>query len=281
VLSVPLQIGQKVLGKLSISKQMSDEFSLHDHRLLAMLADYSAIAIHNIQLVHQLQLTKEREKQQIRRLFERYVAPPVVEQLLARPEKVSLGGTRQTITILFADIRGFSHFSAGISPEVLVDLLNQYLRSAAEAVLAQEGTLDKFMGDAVMAFFNAPLSQPDHILRAVRSACILRQSVKELHQHLPSPYHLEFGIGLGVGEAVVGNVGTAQMMNYTVIGDAVNRVKRLQEIAQGGQILINEETYHLIQGEVEAQPLGHLHLKGQNQAELVYEVLGLNRMGRV
>jgi class 3 adenylate cyclase/DNA-binding response OmpR family regulator len=275
VLSVPLQIGSKVLGKLSISKQMSDDFTPHDHRLMAMLADYSAIAIHNIQLVHQLQLTKEREKQQIRSLFERFVAPPVVEQLLAQPEKVSLGGMRQTITILFADLRGFSQFSSLISPEILVDLLNQYLRVGADAILAQEGTMDKFMGDAVMAFFNAPLPQPDHMLRGVRAACALRQAVRELHQELPKPYHLEFGIGLGVGEAVVGNVGTAQMMNYTVIGDSVNKVKRLQESAKGGQILINEETYHLLRNDIEAQPLGPFQLKGQSQTEMIYAVLGL------
>ncbi len=273
ILSAPLQVGQRVIGTLSISKLVTHRFTSHDERLLRMLADYAAIAIHNMQLMHQLQLTKEREKQQIRGLFERYVAPTVVEQLLAQPDQVKLGGTRQLVTVLFADVRGFSRFSSTTSPEILVELLNQYMRAAAEAVLAEEGTLDKFMGDAVMAFFNAPLPQADHAIRAVRAAWNLCQLVEQLHQHLPPEHRLHFGVGVGLGEAVVGNIGTARMMNYTVIGDSVNKVKRLQEQARGGQILISQETFHLVQETAQARSIGNLHLKGQNQPEPVYEVL--------
>ena len=273
VLSVPLQVGQRALGTLSISKEFNEEFTLHDDRLLHMLADYAAIAIHNMQLIHQLKLTKEREKQQIRGLFERYVAPSVVEQMLARPGNVRLGGSRQIITVLFADVRGFSTFSTRISPEILVELLNRYLQVAAEAVLVQQGTLDKFMGDAVMAFFNAPLPQSDHPIRAIRAAWSLLRAVKELHRGLPQQYRLDFGVGVGIGEAIVGNIGTAQMMNYTAVGDSVNKVKRLQENAKGGQILINQEIYHLVHHYIEAQLVGDMILKGQNQAEPVYEVL--------
>jgi class 3 adenylate cyclase/DNA-binding response OmpR family regulator len=275
VLSVPLQVGRRVLGTLSVSKKLSDDFTLHQDRLLRMLADYAAIAIHNMQLVHQLHLTKEREKEQIRGLFERYVSPSVVNQILTQPATVSLGGSRQNVTVLFADVRGFSTFSSKTSPEILVELLNKYLTVAAEAVLAQEGTLDKFMGDAVMAFFNAPLSQSDHPVRAVRAAWALRNSVKRLHQSLPNEYRLNFGIGVGIGEAVVGNIGAAQVMNYTIIGDAVNKVKRLQENAKGGQVLISQETFHMVQSYIEARSVGSLTLKGQSQPEPVYEVLEL------
>ncbi len=273
ILSVPLQVGKRVFGTLSIAKQVTDEFTRHNDRSLRMLADYAAIAIQNLRLIHQLHLTKEREKQQIRGLFERYVAPSVVEQMLEQPGQVSLGGTRQALTVLFADVRGFSTFSTQVSPEILVQLLNQYMSVAADAVLAQKGTLDKFMGDAVMAFFNAPLPQPDHPLRAVRAAWALRNAVKQLHRGLPAPYRLHFGIGVGVGEAVVGNIGTAQMMNYTIIGDSVNKVKRLQENAKGGQILISQETYHLVQDYIEAQLVRSIQLKGQSKPEPVYEVL--------
>jgi class 3 adenylate cyclase len=228
-----------------------------------------------MQLMRQLQRTKEREKQQIRGLFERYVAPTVVQQILAQPGKMQLGGTRQPVTVLFADVRGFSKFSSNTSPEILVELLNQYMRVAAEAVLAQEGTLDKFMGDAVMAFFNAPLPQTDHPLRAVRAAWRLSQMVEKLHQHLSPEHRLYFGVGVGIGEAVVGNVGTAQMMNYTVIGDSVNKVKRLQEQAKGGQILVSQETYYAIQSDVDARSVGDILLKGQNHPELVYEILNV------
>lgn len=275
VISVPLQVGQKIVGTLSVSKSADSPFTPHDEQLLRMVADYAAISIHNLQLMRQLHLTKEQEKRQIRGMFERYVAPSVVEQVLTQPDQVKLGGSRQTLTVLFADVRGFSTFSSQTSPEVLIELLNRYMQVAAEAVLAQQGTLDKFMGDAIMAFFNAPLPQADHALRAVRTAWEICQAVKRLHQHLAPPHRLHFGVGVGVGEAVVGNVGTSQMMNYTVIGDAVNKVKRLQESARGGQILISQETYYLVQDQVRAECVGDIRLKGQSQAEPVYQVLDL------
>jgi adenylate cyclase len=264
-----------MLGSLSISAEDTDDesFTSHDQQLLRMLADYAAIAIQNMRLVRQIQRTKEREKQQIKSLLERYVASPVVKQALASPGAVGLGGTRQTLTILFADVRGFSTLSSQISPEVLIELLNQYMRVAADAILSQEGTLDKFMGDAVMAFFNAPLLQADHAVRAVRAAWRLRQGVKRLHKQLPPGYRLEFGVGVGIGDAVVGNIGAPQLMNYTVIGDAVNKVKRLQENARGGQILISQVTYLMVQEYVEARSLGQVHLKGQPYPEVVYEVV--------
>lgn len=275
VLSLPLQLGERVVGHLRIYRTSNDPLSGHDQRILGMLADYAAIAIYNMQLMRQLQLTKEREKQQIRGLFERYVAPTVVEHMLAQPEKVSLGGIRQTVAVLFADIRGFSAFSARTSPETLVDLLNQYLQVAADIILSEEGTLDKFMGDAIMAFFNAPLPQPDFPLRAIRAAYKLCRRVEELHERLSPASHLKFGVGVGIGEVIVGNVGTAQMMNFTIIGDAVNKAKRLQEHAEGGQILIGQETYRQVRYEVQARYVGKIQLKGQAQPEPVYELLGL------
>lgn len=275
LLSVPLQVGKTVVGTLTINKRINGEFTEHDDRLLRMLADYAAIAIYNMRLMHQLHLTKEREKQQIRGVFERYVAPTVVEQVLARPEQVKLGGRRQDVSVLFADVRGFSTFSANTSPEIMVELLNRYIRVAADAVLAEQGTIDKFMGDAIMAFFNAPLPQADHPYRAVRAAWALCRAAEQLHRHLPAPYQLKFGVGVGVGEAVVGNIGTPEMMNFTAIGDAVNKVKRLQENALGGQILISQETYNFLYDRIRARCIGRLYLKGQNEPELVYEVLDI------
>ncbi len=275
LLSMPLEIGQKLVGTLSVIKRKT-KFNEYDEQLLRMLADYAAIAVHNLQLMRQLQMSKEREKQQIRGLFERYVAPSVVNQIISQPDQVELGGRRQMVTVLFADVRGFSTLSLDFSPEILIELLNQYMRVAADAILAQQGTLDKFMGDAVMAFFNAPLVQPDHTWRAIRAAWSLHRKVEQLHQFLPPQHRLQFGVGVGVGEAVVGNIGTPQLMDYTVIGDSVNKVKRLQENARGGQILISQETYYLLQDQIFARSIGAVHLKGQSHPETVYEVLGVN-----
>lgn len=143
----------------------------------------------------------------IRGLFERYVAPTVVEKLIAQPDAVALGGVRQRATILFADIRGFSSFSAHVAPEMLMNILNHHIAVAAEAILAERGTLDKFLGDAVMAYFNAPLPQADHALRAVRAAWRICRAVDESNARLPSAYRLRFGVGVSTGEVLVGNTG--------------------------------------------------------------------------
>jgi class 3 adenylate cyclase/FixJ family two-component response regulator len=278
MLCVPLKVGDRVIGVLGVSNRVSARpLSQHDRLLLLALADYAAIALENARLLQTVEETKEREKQIVRGLFERYVSPAVVERLLARPEKVALGGTRQLVAVLFADIRGFSTYSAHTDPETLVDVLNRHLAVAAEAVLAEEGTLDKFMGDAVMAFFNAPLPQPDFALRAVRAALRLHYAVARAQRDLPPEHRLRFGVGISVGEAVVGNIGTARMMSFTVVGDAVNLGRRLQEHARGGQTLLSQWAYQMVRGHVEARPVGGLEIKGRDRPEPAFELLGLRR----
>jgi class 3 adenylate cyclase/DNA-binding response OmpR family regulator len=277
MLSAPLKVGQKSIGVLCVSNKITARsFSDHDRRMLMALADYAAIAIENARLLQEVAQTKEWEKKQLRGLFERYVAPSVVEQLVAQPEKVALGGVRQVVSVLFADIRGYSDFSARAAPEVLVDVLNRHIAVAAEAILAQGGTLDKFLGDAVMAYFNAPLAQPDHALRAVRAAWHICRAADESLADLPPASRLEFGVGISTGEALVGNIGAAQLMSFTVIGDAVNVSRRLQEVARGGQILICQQVYGLVRGYVEARPVGVVELRGRPRPEPVLEVVAVN-----
>jgi adenylate cyclase len=153
--------------------------------------------------------------------------------------------------------------------------LNCYLAAAAEAVLANEGTVDKFLGDAVMAWFNAPLPQPDHTLRAVKSALALREAVAALHETFPEEAHLDFGVGIHYGEAVLGWIGTEERLEYTAIGDSVNVCKRLQENAARNQILISPEAYERVRDEVDARPFAPLMVKGKTHPINVYEVLNL------
>jgi class 3 adenylate cyclase/DNA-binding response OmpR family regulator len=276
-LSVPLDVGGRSIGLLCVSnKGQARPFSSHDRRLLMALADYAAIAIENARLVQQIERTKEQEKEQIRGLFERYVAPSVVEKLVAQPDAVALGGVRQQATILFADIRGFSNFSTRAMPEVLVDVLNRHIAVAAEVILDEGGTLDKFLGDAVMAYFNAPLPQPDHALRAVRAAWRICRAVDESHSQLPVASQLQFGVGVSTGDVLVGNIGAPQMMNFTVIGDAVNMSRRLQECARGGQVLVCQQVYGLVHRYVEARPMGMVELKGHPQPEPAFEVVAMH-----
>lgn len=215
------------------------------------------------------------ERRQLEAL-QRYVSPTVVQRLRENPGKLRLGGHRQEVTILFADIRGFTSFSDGRDPEQIVEVLNTYLSIGAEAVLAEEGTLDKFMGDAVMAIFNAPLPQPDHTLRAVRAALRMREAIEEHHRSVPPESHLNFGIGIAVGEAVVGSVGTARQLNYTAIGSGVNLANRLQSAAVAGQILLEQRAFERVEGQVKVDPLPPTDFKGLSASVQVYELSDLD-----
>jgi PAS domain S-box-containing protein len=218
-------------------------------------------------------LTERKKLEAQRRLFERMVSPAVIDQL--DPNSLQLGGKRVDISVLFADVRGFTSFSETIAPEKLVSVLNRYLAAMAEAVLAQEGTIDKFMGDAIMAWFNAPVQQKDHTLRAVKAALAIRDSVEALYKELPKDSHLAFGAGIHYGDAVLGLIGTDRRLEYTAISDSVNTAKRLQENSAKNQIIISREAFERVSGEIEVRPIIPLSVKGKTAPLDVFEVLGL------
>ena len=215
----------------------------------------------------------EQKAQDVRQAFERYVAPPIVEQVLSDPASARLGGVRKYVTILFADVRGFVAFGEKVEPEFQIEVLNHHFTVATEAVLAQQGTLDKFMGDCMMAIYNAPSPQPDHTLRAVRTALAIQRAITEMHSRVPTDQHLSFGIGITTGYAVVGNIGSTQLHTYTAIGDIVNLAYLLQQYAQPGQILMSAPAYERVKAHVVGQELGHVQLKGHAEPDLVIEVL--------
>jgi PAS domain S-box-containing protein len=218
-------------------------------------------------------LTEKRRLEAQRRLFERMVAPAVIDQL--DPDSLQLGGNRAEITTLFADLRGFTSFGESHNPETLVAVLNRYLSLAAEAILHEEGTIDKFLGDAVMAWFNAPVPQSDHALRAVRAALAIRDAVPILHAELDPSFRLSYGVGIHCGEAILGLVGTSRHLNYTAIGDSVNTAKRLQENAKPGQILISRATADYLGRAVRVQPVPAMALEGKERPVEVFEVVEL------
>ncbi len=219
-------------------------------------------------------LTERKKLEAQRGLLQRMVSPAVLDQL--DPNTLQVGGKQVFITVLFADVRGFTSYSEKHSPEELVSVLNLYLAAAAEAVLAHEGTVDKFLGDAVMAWYNAPVLQPDHTLRAVKSALGIRDSIAKLHQELPAEAHLDFGVGIHYGEAVLGWIGTEKRLEFTSLGDSVNTTKRIQENSAKNQILISKEAYERVKDEVQARPFAPLTVKGKTQPLAVFEVVGLN-----
>ena len=217
----------------------------------------------------------EAERELIRKTFGRVVAPRVRDRLLADPGNLELDGVKQTITILFADLKGFTSYSEKHDPEVIFSVLNQYLSLAAQSILEHEGTLDKFMGDAVMALWNTPDQQEDHALRAARAALEIVQRSRDANLTEDIDRHMTFRIGITTGTAIVGNVGTSELFNYTAIGDPVNLAFRLQASAQSGQILIEKATYDIIKDHVIASPLAPIMVKGREQAAEIYELKGL------
>ncbi|MBC8098815.1 MAG: response regulator [Armatimonadetes bacterium] len=218
-----------------------------------------------------------REMQKlIRDTFSRFVAPSVVEQLLKDPTQVKLGGNLQTITVMFTDLQNFTTTSESTPPEQLLTILNTHHELVVRIIQAHGGTIDKFIGDAVMALFNTPLLQPDHTLRALRAALEIQAALPAFHQQFTPDFRMKINMGVHTGVAVVGNVGTPQLMDYTAVGDTVNVAARLQTRGRDGQIIISQAVYNtLASGSIHATELGSIALKGRTGAVIAYELLGL------
>ena len=230
--------------------------------------------IHAVLDKTRLRIENRRLTERMQWVLSRYMPPSVADRLINAPELPSLGGERQDVTMLFADLRGFTTFAARAVPEDLIQHLNRYLSVATDAILAENGTLDKFLGDGFMALFNAPLRDTEHMFHAVRAAMAVQRNTARL-EPLRDFQPLRFGIGVHTGEVVVGNIGAAQLMNYTAIGDDVNIAKRLQENAKPGQIVVSEKIFRSLSGRMQAKPLEPMVLKGHLEEMPIYEVVSL------
>jgi adenylate cyclase len=210
----------------------------------------------------------------IRETFSRYVSPSVVEQMLKHPQQVKLGGKLQEITVMFADLQNFTSVSETTAPEQLLNILNAYHELVVRLIQEHGGTVDKFIGDAVMALYNTPLEQSDHILRAARTALAICKALPTFHEQFESDFRMKINIGLHTGMAVVGNVGAPQLMNYTAVGDTVNVAARLQGQGHNGQVIVSQAVHDAIADEVTARRLGLITLKGRSEAIIAYEITG-------
>lgn len=218
----------------------------------------------------------EAQAKQVRRIFERYVHPNVVQQLIRDPMALNLGGETKEISVVFADIRGYTRLSERMAPEEMMNLLNSYLGIMVEEIWHEEGTLTAFIGDALMAIFNAPLLQEDHALRAVRAAWNMRKAVQKYQQDHPQEIALAFGFGVNTGLGVVGNLGsTGRLQNYTAIGDVVNVAARLQSNASDNNILLNHATFLQVRQHVMVSHLAPLRVKNKSAPLEVWSLLGL------
>jgi len=270
----PLWSRDRVIGVIYIDSPLhAGTFSGQDLDLLAALANFAAVAIERARL-HEHVLEEKR----IRGRLERYHSPQVVEEIIA--DATATGDIKtaraKVVTILFVDLVGFTTWSEKMPVEGLAGMLTEFFTLASDAVFACGGTIDKFIGDAVMAFFGAPIDQPDHADRAVAAALKIRAEIADWNKERTARGEppLEVRIAVNTGEAIVGDIGSARRVDYTVLGNAVNVAARLEEfVAQPGDVVIGPETYGAIESRFECAQLGFFALKGLSTQVPLYKVL--------
>ena len=238
---------------------------------------FSMISVYVILLIYYY-ITEEKSRKWITQVFGKYVSPLVIENLIKNPKLINLGGERRNITIFFSDIRGFTTISEKLKPEDLVHLLNEYLTEMTSIIIKDEGLVDKYMGDAIMAFWGAPMKQPDHAIKACNSSIEMINKLKDLQKQWKERNIPSFSIGIGVnsGEAIVGNMGSEKRFDYTAMGDNVNLASRLEGLNKiyGTEIIISDHTYQLIKDTFCCRKLDAVKVKGKETAIYIYELIG-------
>lgn len=238
------------------------------------------LALYIVALVRQY-LASLKEKRFIRNAFQQYMAPELVEKLLKDPSSLQYGGSLQEVTVLFSDIRGFTSYSESHKPQETVQILKEYLTAMVETVIHNDGIVDKFIGDEIMALFGTPVSLYNHALSACKTALQMRNRLAVLQDKWRNEGRetFEIGIGINTGQAVVGNLGSEQIFDYTAIGDTINLGAGLEDISKDydtqTHIIISEFTYAKVEDFVQVRFLDEVKVKGKNQAVKIYELLGL------
>jgi adenylate cyclase len=239
--------------------------------LLGLVLIYTALTIYRY-------LTEERERKKIRGAFSHYVSSSVVNEVLKNPEKLKLGGDMKELTVLFSDIRGFTTISEGLSPEEVHRLINEYLTAMTDIVFKHGGTLDKYMGDAIMAIYGAPVDQPDHAQKACDTALEMMQALSGLNAGWAKEGRpvIDIGIGINTGMMMVGNMGSEQRFEYTVLGDAVNLGSRLEGANKSYKthILISEFTYDKVKNGFLCMEIDCVRVKGKTRPAKIYQLMG-------
>ena len=253
-----------------INKKDYLPFTKADEELLHTFACHAAIAIENAKLYENI-----REEERKRGIYQRFLSPQIVDEIMNKAKTISLGGRRQNVTILFSDIRGFTEITEAKPPEYIVDLLNEYFAEMIDVIFKYGGTLDKFIGDGLMAVFGTPIYYKDHAKRGVAAALEMQEKLKALNMRNRKRGFVELAVGIGVntGSVIAGNIGSEKRMEYTVVGNGVNIASRLEGLAQGGQILITESTYNELKGlKLDVEKLKQVQVRGKRGAMDIYWV---------
>jgi adenylate cyclase len=270
-MAVPLLHSDEVFGIMLLDSQVAtNAFTEKDLQLFQNISNQAAIAIQNTLYAKKLEqeaVTRER--------FQRLLSPAIAEQVISGKVEVKKGGEARETTILFTDIRGFTAMSEFRSAQDIVDMLNEYFELMVEIIFRYEGTLDKFVGDEIMALFGAPVAHQDDPYRAVKTALEMLDDLEKFNQDRVARGQdvVKIGIGINSGEVVAGYLGSSKALEYTVIGDVVNTGARLCSLAKAGQIIISEHTYERVKDYFEVDELPPTAVKGKSQALKVFNVL--------
>ncbi|MBW2964331.1 GAF domain-containing protein [Candidatus Woesearchaeota archaeon] len=263
----PIVVSDDAMGVFGVINTASASgFSKVDKNLLNAIAKQSDSAVF-----------EDIEKNQIKAAFSRYVSPDVIDEILAEPDKNYMRTDKRDMTVLFSDLRGFTAMSEKLTPEQVVEILNEHFEVMSQIILKNRGTIDKYVGDEIMALFGAPVYTESHALKAVKTALEMQKAQQELSRKFKKKYGIDVDIGIGInsGEMVVGNIGSSLRTDYTVIGDAVNTAARLCGAAEKYQVLITENTYAEVKKLIKVEDLPPLNAKGKSKPVPIYNVTGL------
>jgi len=255
----PLYAGEELIGLLYVDNPVTRQFSEADLELFSAIANYAAVAITQGRLAERLHEESERRER-----LQRYHSPAVVDRIMAKQNTTGddvLAAHDRDISVLFADVVGFTALAESLAPSEVAAILNRFFSEMTEAIFAEEGTVDKFIGDAILAVFGAPVEQPDHARRAVRAAQAMRRAVARLNASGGRALRVRYAINSGI--AIAGDVGSARRREYTVLGDVVNTASRIEALAEPDQILVSRATYDRLQPPVAARSLGEREIRGR------------------
>lgn len=270
-MAVPLLYADRIVGVMHMDSTLTTgAFTEKDLTLFQGIATQAATAIEN----HRLAKKIEREAGQ-RAQFQRLLSPNLVDQIVRGALQLDQGGTKREVTMLFADIRGFTHMSERHTPEEMVKTLNDYFEVMVDVLFAHGGTLDKYVGDEIIGLFGAPVPLPDAADRAIRCGLEMQRALAEFNRVRQSAglEAINIGVGINTGPVIAGAIGSSRTLQYTVIGDAVNVAARLCNVAKAGEVLFSEFTMQSARGSVNAEKREPVQVKGKSAALAIYAAL--------
>jgi len=281
-------IGIGIAIAISVAYYGTAHLAYNNGLILNMIYPFLAIILTYFGVILYRYFAELREKKYVKGAFGKYLSPSVMSSVLNNPEALHLGGSKREVTVFFTDIKGFTTISEQFEPEVLIEIVNEYLTAMTEIVMQNEGTLDKYVGDAIVAYFGAPIDQPDHAKRACETALQMREKLAELNAgwKAAGKPELDFRVGINTGYVIVGNVGSEKRFDYTIMGDEVNLGSRLEGANKkySTNIMISESTRTAVEGGYDMRELDILRVKGKKKPVRVFELMArpgmLSQIGR-